>query len=108
MVTKLKLLSAANRWFLAAFVLLAFAIIYTAIFSTGALLNLTLRTQQLLLHRPLTGVDCVFREWKPLGDPAFSVFFTLVLSIVCLWLRYRSRVLPYLALLLLLGVGIEV
>ncbi len=37
----------------------------------------------------------------------FSLFFTLVLSLACLLLGYRWRVLPLLFLLLLLGVGAE-
>lgn len=97
-----------NEWFLLASMLLALFLIYTAIFSTGVLLNLTLQQVQWLLHRPLTGVDCVFFEWKKLGEVPFSLFFTLTLGIGCLCLGYRRRVLPYVLLLFLLGVGVEV
>ena len=96
------------KWLLASFVVLLLFLLYTAIFASGVLINLTLHADQWLLYRPLTSVDCVFREWKPLGDPPFISFLTVVLGIVCLWLGYRKRVLPYLVLLLLLGLGVEV
>jgi membrane-associated phospholipid phosphatase len=97
----------AHKWFILATVLFALFLLYTAIFSTGALLNLTLQQEQWLLHRPLTGVDCVFRQWKRFGEVPFSLFFTCLLGIGCLLLGYRRRILPYLLLLLLLCVGIE-
>ena len=42
------------------------------------------------------------------GDVPWSLFFTFILGIGCLWLGYRRRVLPYLLLLMLLSVGSEV
>lgn len=107
MYAKLQRIPIIYRWFLASFVLLVLFLLYTALFSTGALIHLTLQADQWLLHRPLTSFDCVFRQWKPLGDPPFSSFLIVVLGIVCLWLGYRKRVLPYLVLLLVLGLGVE-
>ncbi len=99
---------APKRWFFIALVLLAMFLVYTVIFSTGMLLVPTLQQEQWLLHRPLTGVDCVFFEWKNLGYVQFSLFFTLMLGSICLYLGYRRRVLGYLVLILLLGVGVEI
>lgn len=107
MDAKLQRMLQAKKWFLASCALLLLFLLYTAIFSSGALLNLTLRADQWLLHRPLTGADCVFRQWKILGDPPFSAFLTVALGVVCLWLGYRKRVLPYIVLLLVLGLSVE-
>ena len=87
--------------------LLALFLLYTAIFLTGALLSPTLHLEQWLLHRPLTGIDCVFHQWKRFGEVPMSLFFTFILGIGCLWLGYRRRVLPYLLLLMLLCIGSE-
>jgi membrane-associated phospholipid phosphatase len=107
MYANLKRIPIVYRWFLASLVLLLLFILYTGIFSSGVLINLTLYADQWLLHRPLTSVDCVFRQWKSLGDPPFSAFLIVVLGVVCLWLGYRKRVLPYLVLLLVVGLGVE-
>jgi membrane-associated phospholipid phosphatase len=97
----------AHRWFWAASVLLGMFLLYTAIFATGVFLNLTLLQEQWLLHRPLTGVDCVFHLWASLGEVPVSLLLTLILGIGCLCLGYRRRILPYLLLVLLLGVSTE-
>jgi len=97
----------SHRWFWAASALLALFLLYTAVFATGVFLNLTLLQEQWLLHRPLTSVDCIFHMWVHLGEAPASAFFTLILSIGCLWLGYRRRILVYLLLILLLGVGVE-
>jgi membrane-associated phospholipid phosphatase len=104
----LKTLPPAHKCFGLALVLLAFFLLYTAIFLTGALLSPTLYLEQWLLHRPLTGIDCVFHQWKRFGEVPMSLFFTFILGIGCLWLGYRRRVLPYLLLLMLLCIGSEV
>src|SRR5947209_9304081 len=104
---QLKRISISNRWFIVALGLLALFGIFTAIFVTGVLLYPTLHMEQLLLHRPLTSIDCVFAEWKNLGEVGFSLFFTLLLGVACLLLKYRVRVVLFLFLLLLLGVGAE-
>ena len=104
---QLKRIPGARLWFLAAMLLLVLFIIYTAVFSTGALLYPNLQLEQLLLHRPLTGIDCVLFEWRQFGEVWFSLLLTLALGIACLFLGYRRSILPCLLLLLLLGVGIE-
>jgi membrane-associated phospholipid phosphatase len=104
---RLKTLPPTYKWFGLALVLLAIFLLYTAIFSTGILLSPTLYLEQWLLHRPLTGIDCVFHQWKRLGEVPVSLILTFILGIGCLWLGYRWRVLPYLFLLMLLCIGIE-
>ena len=104
---QLKRIPGARLWFLAAMLLLVLFIIYTAVFSTGALLYPNLQLEQLLLHRPLTGIDCVLFEWRQFGEVWFSLLLTLALGIACLFLGYRRSILPCLLLLLLFGVGIE-
>src|SRR2546427_9934261 len=103
-----KTLPPAHKWFGLALVLVAFSLLYTAIFLTGALLAPTLSLEQWLLHRPLTGIDCVFHQWKRFGEVPMSLFFTFLLGIGCLWLGYRRRVLPYLLHLMLLCICSEV
>jgi membrane-associated phospholipid phosphatase len=107
MHTKLKQVPTAYRWFFAAGVFLILFMVYTIIFSTGVLLIPTLRFEQLLLHRPVTRFDCVLSEWKVFGEAPASALLTLVLGLACLWLGYRRRVLAYLFLLLLVGIGVE-
>src|SRR5260221_11780131 len=104
---QLRRLLVAHKWFVVSLLLLGVFAIFTFIFSTGILLYPTLYVERWLLHRPLTGIDCVFGEWKQLGEVGFSLFFTLVLGVVCLVLGYRRRILPLLFCLLLLGVGAE-
>ncbi|MFL5691598.1 MAG: phosphatase PAP2 family protein [Ktedonobacteraceae bacterium] len=104
---QLRRLTVAHKWFVMALLLLGVFAIFTFIFSTGILLYPTLYAERWLLHRPLTGIDCVFDKWKQLGEVGFSLFFTLVLGVVCLLLGYRWRILPLLFCLLLLGVGAE-
>jgi membrane-associated phospholipid phosphatase len=104
---QLRRLTVAHKWFVMALLLLGVFAIFTFIFSTGILLYPTLYAERWLLHRPVTGIDCVFDKWKQLGEVGFSLFFTLVLGVVCLLLGYRRRILPLLFCLLLLGVGAE-
>lgn len=107
MYTRLKRISTSYKWFFAASIFLIMFLVYTAIFSTNVLLYPTLRLEQLLLQRPITRVDCVISTGKALGTVPAGVFLTLVLGLGCLLLGYRKRVLAYLFLLLLLGIGVE-
>lgn len=97
-----------KRWFAGSLVLLLVALLFTAVVASGLLTYPTLYVEQRLLLRPVTGVDCVLREWVTVLQVSFFLIITLLVGIVCLLLGYRWRVLPYLVLLLLLGVGIEV
>ena len=108
LIARWKTLPPSHKWFGLALVLLALFLLYTAIFLTGALLLPTLYLEQWLLHRPLTGIDCVFHQWKRFGEVPMSLFITLSLGLGCLRLGYRRRVLPYLLLLTGLCIGSEV
>jgi membrane-associated phospholipid phosphatase len=107
LTARLQTIPPAHKWFGLAIVLLALFLLYTAIFLTGALLFPTLHLEQWLLHRPLTGVDCVFHQWKRFGEVPWSLSFTFIMEVGCLWLGYRRRVLPYLLLVMVLCVGSE-
>jgi membrane-associated phospholipid phosphatase len=107
LAVRLKTLPPTYKWFGLALVLFALFLIYTAIFLTGALLSPTLYLEQWLLHRPLTGMDCVFHQWKLFGEIPMSLVLTFLLGMGCLWLGYRVRVLPYILLLMLLCIGVE-
>src|SRR5437588_8500809 len=104
----LKVVPVARTWFIVASLFLLFAFLYTAIFSAGLLLYPTLYIEQWLLHRPITGVDCVLTQWKRLGEVDVSLVLIVGLGILCLIKGYRRRVLLYLVLLLLLTVGVEI
>lgn len=95
------------RWFSYAFLLLFLALLYTLVFMSGVLLYPTLRIEQWLLYRPLTGVDCVLRDWVSVFQVGVSLVVVTILGFICILLGYRRRMLSYLLLLLLLGIGIE-
>ncbi len=84
MITVWKNIPTPHKWFFGAFVLLALFLIYTVIFSTGVLTDMTLQQEQWLLHRPLTQFDCVTRQWRDLGEVQVSVPLTLLLLGACL------------------------
>lgn len=107
MFAQWKRIPTARKWFFAASVFLTFALVYTAIVSRGELLILTIRQEQWLLHRPLSGMDCVLNVWGVAGEGPISVLSMLILGIVCLRLGYRRRVFVYLFALLLLTIGVE-
>lgn len=99
--------SRAVLWFLLALLWGGLFLILTVIYVTGGMAIVTLRVEQWLLLRPVTRLDCMFFEWRNLGEVSASVLFIFVLSGICLYLGYRRRVLFYLLLLLLLGIGVE-
>jgi membrane-associated phospholipid phosphatase len=98
----------ASRWFLWAAGIFLLLVSYTVLLTSGALNASTAQIEQWLLRRPITRVDCLFYEWRNLGDAPVMLLFTLVLGVICLRLGYRWPVLPTLLLLLLLCVGCEV
>lgn len=88
--------------------LLSIALLYTLLLSKGVLLSTTLHSEQWLVQRLPSPGDCILMQWRLIQEANVSLFLTLVLSVVCLVLGYRKRVLPYLFLLLLLGIGVEI
>ncbi len=97
----------ALRWFALAAGLLLLFLAYTAILTTGALDASTLKIEQWLLERPITRVDCVFVEWRNLGNPSTIFLLTILVAGACLLLRYRWPVLPYLLALLVVCIACE-
>src|SRR5690348_1430583 len=87
--------SPAFRWFLLASVLCVMFLIYVAVYATGVLNVSTLQVEQWLLSRPITRVDCLFYEWRYLGEIPSGVL-VLVLGGLCMLGGYRRRVLLYL------------
>jgi len=83
-------------------------LLFTALNATGVLSLPALQVEQWLLLRPQTRLDCIFYEWRNLGNAGFSMFFTLILGTTCVCIGYRKRVLPLMLLLLVLGVGAEI
>lgn len=96
-----------RKWFVLASILGGLFLVCSLVYATGIFNVVTLRVEQWLLLRPETRFDCMFYEWRNLGEVPASIVLTLVLGIVCALKGYRRRVLPYLLLLLLLGIGIE-
>lgn len=107
-VTGQQRFSIAYKWLVLALLLSALFLGYTAVYAFGVLDASTLQFEQWLLHRPITRLDCVFFEWRRLGEVLVSAWFTLLLGIICIRAGYRRRIVPYLLLLLLLSVGVEV
>lgn len=99
--------NASRRWLVAAVAFLLLFAAFTAVVVKGALLYPTLTIEQWLLHRPLTRIDCVFSEWKLLGETLASLILLGGLGLICFALGYRRRVLFYLVILLLIGAGVE-
>ncbi|HZS77512.1 MAG TPA: phosphatase PAP2 family protein [Ktedonobacteraceae bacterium] len=67
----------------------------------------TLQLQQQLVQRPLTGFDCILRQWRRLGEVPASLVILPGLCVLCWLLGYRKRVALVLLLLLGIGVGVE-
>lgn len=99
--------SRAWKWLVCAGVLWLLFFIYSAIFATGVLNVSTLQVEYWLLHRPVSRVDCLFYEWRNLGEIPFSGVFILILSGLCILRGYRKRIVLYLLLLLLLCILVE-
>ncbi|HLW00735.1 MAG TPA: phosphatase PAP2 family protein [Ktedonobacterales bacterium] len=100
--------AAASRWFALAAALLLLFLAYTAILTTGALAASTTSIEATLLGRPITRVDCLFYEWRNLGNPSIILLLTILLVAACLLLGYRWPVLLYLLLLLIACLVCEV
>ena len=96
-----------RKWFLLALVFAGLFLIFTAIYATGALDMATLVVERRLIGRPLIQFDCVLVEWSNFGATPVNLVFITLLGTTCGLTRYRWRVLPYLAILVLLGIAAE-
>ncbi len=97
----------ATRWFVLAAGLLLLFVLYTYLLTTGIFNASTAQVEQWLLGRPITRVDCLFYEWRNLGDALLIVALTGVVGIVCFRLGYQWSVVPYLLLLLFVSLVVE-
>ncbi len=107
-VSSFRLSSVASRWFLLASICGGLFLIYTLLYGSGLLNNWTLETERWLLGRPLTRVDCMFHEWRYIGEVPVSLVLTAIIGLVCWRAGYGWKIIPLLLVLLLLGTGIEV
>lgn len=97
-----------NAWFIAGTVFSLLLLGYTGIYATKVLDIQTLEIARSLLLRPITRVDCMFYEWRHLGEVPVSLIITGILGGICILAGFRRRVVLFLILLLLIGVGVEV
>ncbi len=96
-----------NAWFIAGTIFSLLFLAYTAIYATKVLDMQTLEIARSLLLRPITRVDCMFYEWRHLGEVPVSVVITGILGGICILSGFRRRVVLFLILLLLISVGVE-
>ncbi len=96
-----------NAWFIAGTIFSLLFLAYTAIYATKVLDMQTLEIARSLLLRPITRVDCMFYEWRHLGEVPVSLVITGILGGICILAGFRRRVVLFLILLLLIGVGVE-
>jgi membrane-associated phospholipid phosphatase len=99
--------SAAHRWFVLALVLGGLFAILTAIYATHILDMPILAVESWLLNRPIGGVDCVFFEWRHVGEAPTSLVLVPILGVICWRIGYNWKIIPVLIVLLLMCLGIE-
>jgi len=99
--------SAARRWFVLALGLSGLFVVYTAINATGVLDISTLSIEHWLLNRPISKLDCVFSEWRRVGEVPVSLLLILALGIICWRAGYSWKIIPVLIILLFFCLSIE-
>lgn len=97
----------ARKWFLLALLFGCLFLVLTAFYASGVINRATLEVERWLIGRPLTQFDCVLVQWRNFGAASINLIFIAIVGIVCGLTRYRWRVLPYLLLLILIGIAIE-
>ncbi len=100
-------LAVARKWLLLVLIFGGLFLACTAIYATGALDMATLVVERWIIGRPLTQFDCVLVEWRNFGAAPVNLVFIALLGTACSRTRYRWRVLPYLIILVLLGIAAE-
>ena len=96
-----------RKWFLLALLFGCLFLAFTALYASGVMNRATLEFERLLIGRPLTQFDCVLVEWRNFGATTFNLIFIALVGLICGLTRYRWRVLPYLLILILVGLAIE-
>jgi membrane-associated phospholipid phosphatase len=100
-------LAVARKWFLLALVFGCLYLAVTALYATGVLDMPTLLVERWIIGRPLTQFDCVLVEWRNFGAAPVNLVFVALIGTVCGLTRYRWRILPYLIILVLIGIALE-
>lgn len=101
-------LAVARKWFLLGLIFGGLFLAFTALYASGVLNMATLVVERWIIGRPLLQFDCVFEEWKNFGAVAVNLAFIALLGVACGLTRYRWRALPYLVILVLIGIAAEV
>ena len=96
-----------RKWFLLALLFGCLSLAFTVLYASGVMNRATLEFERWLIGRPLTQFDCVLVEWRNFGAATFSLIFIALVGIICGLTHYRWRVLPYLVILILIGIAIE-
>lgn len=99
--------SAARRWILLSLAISGLFIAFTAIYATHMLDIPILSVESWLLNRPIGGVDCVFFEWRHVGEVPASLLLVLVVGMSCWRVGYSWKIIPVLFILLLFCLIIE-
>src|SRR5215475_1727296 len=92
--------SAARRWFVLALGLSGLFVVYTAIYATGVLDISTLSVERWLLNRPIGRLDCMYFEWRHVGEVPVSLLLILALGIICWRAGSCWKIIPVLIILL--------
>ena len=100
-------LAVARKWFLLALIFGCLFLALTAFYASGVINRATLEVERWLIGRPLTQFDCVLVEWRNFGAASINLIFIAIVGIACGLTHYRWRVLPYLIILILIGIAIE-
>jgi len=96
-----------NAWFIAGTVFALLFLTYSILYATKIWDIQTLEIERSLLLRPITRVDCMFFEWRNLGEFPASLIIVCILGGISILAGFRRRVLLFLLLLLIVGVGAE-
>ena len=100
-------LAGASNWFLLALIFGGLFLAFTAIYATGMLNMATLVVERWMIGRPLIQFDCVLVDWRNFGAAPVTLVLIVLVGAVCGLTRYRWRVLPFLVILVLIGVAVE-
>jgi membrane-associated phospholipid phosphatase len=100
-------LAGARKWFLLALLFGCLFLALTAFYASGVINRATLEVERWLIGRPLTQFDCVLVEWRNFGAASINLIFIAIVGIACGLTHYRWRVLPYLLILILIGIAAE-
>jgi membrane-associated phospholipid phosphatase len=99
--------TAARRWMLLSLVISGLFVAFTVLYAKHLFDLPILSVESWLLNRPIGGVDCLFFEWRHVGEVPVSLFLVLVVGIVCWRAGYSWKIIPILLILILFCLLIE-